>query len=61
MKTPKGHVARSIAAGKRPFLTVTVDPETFAQLDALAASWGLSRGATLDRVLSELKEALKAA
>ena len=56
MKPPKGHVARSIADGKRPFLTVTVAPETFAALDALAARLNVSRGKALDRVLADLSD-----
>ncbi len=50
-KGPVGHVERSIAEGRRPFLTATVDPEAFRALDLLVQRKGLSRGSILDRLI----------
>ncbi len=51
-----GHVARSIAEGKRPFLTCTVTAETFDLLDGLSIGLNLSRGRIVDRALALLAE-----
>lgn len=47
-RVPRGHVARAIANGKRPFLTCTVAAETFATIDRLAAAANVSRGRLID-------------
>lgn len=49
--TPRGHVARSIASGKRPYLTATVAPETFRAIDRYCLATGVSRGVAIDRAI----------
>lgn len=51
---PRGHVARSIEAGKRPFLTCTVSPDTFRAIDRYCIDAGVSRGVAVDRAISML-------
>lgn len=46
-----GHVAKSIAEGRRPFLTCTVAGDTFRALDRLALAGHTSRGRTIDRLV----------
>jgi len=55
---PHGHVARSIARKKRPFLTVTIDPTTYRDLDSLASSLAASRGAIVDLAIASLLASL---
>lgn len=51
---PRGHVARAIAEGKRPFLTCTIDPDTFRAIDRLAAARNVSRGRLIDAAIAIL-------
>lgn len=53
-RKPRGHVERAIAEGKRPFLTCTIDPETFRAIDRLAYSRNLSRGRLIDTAIAIL-------
>lgn len=47
-RAPRGHVARAIAEGKRPFLTCTVAADTFRTIDRIAAALNISRGRLID-------------
>lgn len=52
--TIRGHVARSIASGKRPYLTATVSAETFRAIDRYCLDTGVSRGVAIDRAIDAL-------
>lgn len=47
-RIPRGHVARAIAEGKRPFLTCTVAADTFHTIDRIANALHISRGRLID-------------